>query len=177
MTKHTAQNSAVFRKQLADFVHTSVEGELNGVLSAAAQEILTYIDEAFREYSNYHTRDAGNKQFPIYHGQMHDSTGAGVYINGILSSFIPQPRNDGHTQKSKDGTLIWGRELLTQALALGQSNYSKGVWIVVFSAVPYAEYININGSKWERGAGYFELFKKRLVRELKQKFGKKLRIQ
>ena len=36
---------------------------------------------------------------------------------------------------------IWGYKYLSDALEAASSEYSKGVWFVLFSAVPYAFYI------------------------------------
>lgn len=104
---------------------------LLNVLYTAAQDVMDYIDS--------------QKVIPIYTGNLKDATGIGVYCNGVLKSYVPsqiatRPQSSGfHHRNVYD---IWGHQYLSDALeAASKEDYSKGIWIVLFSAVPYAFYI------------------------------------
>ena len=50
------------------------------------------------------------------------------------------PQSSGFHHKNEYD--IWGHQYLSDALeAASKEDYSKGIWIVLFSAVPYAFYI------------------------------------
>ena len=67
-----------------------------------------------------------------------DSTGVGVYVNGVLSAF--RYSQQATVPQTYHGKKVWGKETLDKALAFGASTYIDGVWIVIFSTVPYAGY-------------------------------------
>ena len=104
---------------------------LLNVLYTAAQDVMDYIDS--------------QKVIPIYTGNLKDATGIGVYRNGVLKRYVPsqiatRPQSSGfHHRNEYD---IWGHQYLSDALeAASKEEYGKGIWIVLFSAVPYAFYI------------------------------------
>ena len=101
------------------------------VLDTVAQDVMEYIDS--------------QKVIPIYTGNLKDATGIGVYRNGVLKRYVPskiatRPQSSGfHHRNEYD---IWGHQYLSDALeAASKEGYGKGIWIVLFSAVPYAFYI------------------------------------
>ena len=109
-------------------------GALNRLLNAlytVAQDVMEYIDS--------------QKVIPIYTGNLKDATGIGVYNEGKLVKYVPskiatRPQSSGfHHRNEYD---IWGHQYLSDALeAASKEEYGKGIWIVLFSAVPYAFYI------------------------------------
>lgn len=104
---------------------------LLNVLYTVAQDVMEYIDS--------------QKVIPIYTGNLKDATGIGVYSNGVLKKYVPSqiatvPQSSGFHHKNEYD--IWGHQYLSDALeAASKEDYSKGIWIVLFSAVPYAFYI------------------------------------
>ena len=114
-----------------DEVGNGALNRLLNVLYTAAQDVMDYIDS--------------QKVIPIYTGNLKDATGIGVYHNGVLKSYVPsqiatRPQSSGfHHRNVYD---IWGHQYLSDALeAASKEEYGKGIWIVLFSAVPYAFYI------------------------------------
>jgi len=84
----------------------------------------------------------GKETIPVDTGNLMDSTGMGIYVNGVLMDF--RYDNQASVPRKVKGELIWGKDKLNEALALGASTYSTGVWIVLFSTMPYAIYVNRN---------------------------------
>lgn len=107
----------------------------------------------------------GGEFTPLYTGNMQDSTGLAVYCNGVASSFVPFAiANEPQTYNKKT---IWGEDLLQDALQAGANNYRKGLWIVIFSAVPYAFKVDTNGSKYHEQGYFSKELTSRLISELK----------
>lgn len=78
------------------------------------------------------------ESIPYDTGNLMDSTGIGIYVNGILSDF--RYENQATVPQTFHGKEVWGKKTLDKALSLGSSIYISGVWIVLFSTVPYALY-------------------------------------
>ena len=78
-------------------------------------------------------------------GNLKDATGIGVYSNGVLEKYVPSqiatvPQSSGFHHRNEYDS--WGHQYLSDALeAASKEGYGKGIWIVLFSAVPYAFYI------------------------------------
>jgi hypothetical protein len=76
---------------------------------------------------------------------LHDATGAGVYADGRLYKYIPVKQA---TKRQSSGFFhrneywIDGNEYLNRALEDAATSFSKGIWLVVMSAVPYAYFAN-----------------------------------
>lgn len=142
---YTAYNKSVLMKGLTVHVKNVVTPELVDVLKRVAQQIVTAIDTG--EY------------IPEYTGNLHDATGVAVYADGAVVSFLPTKHA---TKKGKSGFGgvnhygIDGNEFLTRTIADASTTFAKGVWFVVFSTVPYAYYIDANGSPKGRGQGFFK---------------------
>ncbi|MCM1066390.1 MAG: hypothetical protein NC418_02300 [Muribaculaceae bacterium] len=158
MSSHTAHNAQVFKVGLKNFTETQVKPKIVAMLKNVAQRLVDYVDGSFIPMPPY--RPGGNGGFPAWTGTMHDATGVGVYVDGALSSYLPTKKaiaeNDG----------VDGRASLTQALNAATSQFSKGIWIVLFSATPYAYKINTQGSKWGRGVGFFKTFEDYLLNDV-----------
>lgn len=75
---------------------------------------------------------------PYDTGNLMDSTGIGIYVNGVLHDF--RYENQATRPQTYHGKKVWGKETLQKAFSLGASMYRDGVWIVLFSTVPYALY-------------------------------------
>ena len=123
-------NQKLIERRIDEVSNNSLAGLLN-VLYTVAQDVMEYIDS--------------QKVIPIYTGNLKDATGIGVYRNGVLKRYVPsqiatRPQSSGfHHRNVYD---IWGHQYLSDALeAASKEGYGKGIWIVLFSAVPYAFYI------------------------------------
>ena len=123
-------NQKLIERRIDEVSNNSLAGLLN-VLYKVAQDVMEYIDS--------------QKVIPIYTGNLKDATGIGVYRNGVLKKYVPSriatvPQSSGfHHRNEYD---IWGHQYLSDALeAASKEEYGKGIWIVLFSAVPYAFYI------------------------------------
>lgn len=142
---YTAYNKSVLMKGLTVHVKNVITPDLVNVLKRVAQQIVTAIDTG-----NY---------IPEYTSNLHDATGVAVYADGAVVSFLPTKKA---TKKAKTGFGgvnhygIDGNEFLTRTIAEASTTFAKGVWFVVFSTVPYAYYIDANGSPLGRGQGFFK---------------------
>ena len=123
-------NQKLIERRIDEVGNNSLARLLN-VLYKVAQDVMEYIDS--------------QKVIPIYTGNLKDATGIGVYSNGVLEKYVPsqiatRPQSSGfHHMNEYD---IWGHQYLSDALeAASKEEYGKGIWIVLFSAVPYAFYI------------------------------------
>lgn len=164
MADYTAHNSKVFKARLKNFTEREIKTPLVAMLREVAQGIVNAIDEAFGSFNPPKVPFAGNSQFPVWYGQLHDATGVGVYVNGALSQFLPTKKAlDSQTQSHNGVTGIIGSESLRLALSEASATFSKGIWIVLFSAVPYAYKVNEQGSPWGRGVGFFGRIKSLLI--------------
>ena len=123
-------NQKLIERRIDEVGNNSLARLLNA-LYTVAQDVMEYIDS--------------QKVIPIYTGNLKDATGIGVYSNGVLEKYVPsqiatRPQSSGFHHKNEYG--IWGHQYLSDALeAASKEEYGKGIWIVLFSAVPYAFYI------------------------------------
>ena len=163
MSNHTAHNSQVFKVGLKNSSEKQIKPMLVAMLKNVAKRLVDYVDSSFGGFNPPKVPSAGNTQFPVWFGQLHDATGVGVYVDGVLSSFLPTKR--ALDTQPQDGYII-GSTFLQNALNNATSQFSKGIWIVLFSAVPYAYKINTQGSKWGRGVGFFKNFEDYLLNDV-----------
>ena len=124
-----SKNQKIVDKRI-DEVFDKHIANLSGYLATLAQDVIEYIDS--------------QKAIPIYTGNLRDATGIGVYTNGKLTRYVPsqiatRPQSSGFNYTNIYN--IWGYQYLSDALEAASKEYSKGVWFVLFSAVPYAFYI------------------------------------
>lgn len=165
MGNFTSQNSSVFHAGTKNYIEHVVRPKLEAMLRKLAQDTVSYIDGAFSPIPPY--APGGNEDFPVWEGQLRDATGCAVYIDGRISSFIPTSKARYKQHDEESGiTDIVGSEFLKNAIDLASSRFTKGLWIVIFSAVPYAFRVNAVGSPKDRGRGYFETIKDVTVRRV-----------
>lgn len=119
MGKHTNRNASIVGKGRSGTVDFFAEIEK---LKSIAQEVMEIVQDSI----------------PYDTGNLMDSTGIGVYVNGVLHDF--RYENQATEPQTYHGKKVWGKETLDKALSLGSSTYIEGVWIVLFSTVPYAIY-------------------------------------
>ncbi len=158
MADYTAHNSRVFKIGLRKQSKSKIEPELLAMLRNVAQKLVGIIDGNF-------VMPDGTTQFPVDTANLHDATGVGVYVDGRLDAFMPTQRA---TKAQSDGGTkgIFGSEWLQAALTSASSEFASGIWIVLFSTVPYAVKINTSGSKIGRGVGFFDTLGDNLLTEI-----------
>lgn len=132
MTDWTAHNKRVFFNGVTDYKN-AIETRINKVFAAVAESVIVYIE--------------GAGTIPVCTGNLSDSTGVGIYRNGQLTSYAPAQK--AIVPQSYKGQAVWGYQELVKALGLAATEFSRGIWIVVFSSVPYAV-------KVEERRDYFE---------------------
>lgn len=155
---YSAHNAQVFKVGLKNYTEAQAKPMIVAMLTQVAQILVGVIDGSF-------AMPGGTTQFPIDTNNLHDATGVGVYSDGRVQYFIPTKRAVKHQRSGKGSPSrgIDGNALLQSAIAAGATQFSKGIWIVLFSTVPYAYYINTTGSKIGRGVGFFETLKQKLL--------------
>jgi len=158
MANHAAHNSKVFKVGLRDFAERDIKPNLLAMLKKVAQRLVDYVDGSFVLMPPYYP--GGNDNFPVWSGTMHDATGVGVYVDGALNSYLPTKKADS----DNDG--VNGIEALNNALHVATSQFTKGIWIVLFSAAPHAYKVNTQGSPWGRGIGFFKNFEDYLLNDV-----------
>lgn len=140
-----AHNVAVLKDGITLFVNKK-KTEIEAALKKVAFEFITKIE-------------TGEIPIPVYTGNMSDATGLGLYVDGRMSAFLPFPIA---IQKQSTGPSLGGRravdghQFLAASIREGQTVFTTGIWIVLYSAVPYATKIDAEGSKWGRGQDYFK---------------------
>lgn len=160
--KWQTHNKNVISKLTRGYVDNVIKPESSVILQGIAQDIVNIIE------------NDSKSPIPIYTANLHDATGVGVYVDSVLVAFIPTKRATKKQHSGFDGNVynIDGNDRLQNALAEGVTTFSRGVWIVLFSAVPYAYYINLYGSPLGRGTLYFEHLKGDLVEDVLKGFKK-----
>lgn len=161
-----SHNNKVFKDALKNH-HNDIKRSIDVVLQEVAQEMQAYIGAT--------TYNQGDGNMPFYSGNLSDSTGLGIYIDGRLRAFAPpqratHPQSMGWNYTNVYG--IWGHQELANALSEASTTYSNGLWVVLFSAMPYAIKINEGTRYWDKG--YFDevLVKSELLPAFKNAFTK-----
>jgi len=160
---NTAENKRVFSKLLKLHVENMVKPKIVSILNNIAAWLVGVIDGDFAP----HEKGGGTDVFPFWFGHLHDATGVGVYVDGVLMSYKPTNRGKGSQNDNETQTHnIIGTEYLENALQEASGEFANGIWIVLFSAVPYAYKVNTKGSPWHRGIGFFDTLEDTLKREV-----------
>lgn len=134
------QNLSVLLKGMQMHVKGVIAPQLIAVLTAKAQQVVSYIDANFK---------ADSMDFPVYSANLHDATGVAVYADGVIHRFIPTKQATELQRSGFDGVNhrgIDGNAFLQQAISEASTRFAKGIWFVIFSTVPYAYHINDSGS-------------------------------
>ena len=147
MKNYASHNKMVFKSTLEDAKYRISRPLLTAKLRKIAVDMVDEID------GNLWNND---DTFPIWTSNLHDSTGIAVYDYGAITSFIP-PQYAIEPQEYEDIQNIWGSQYLKDFINENAGKFSQGIWIVLFSAVPYAGLINEVGSPWPwvRGENFF----------------------
>lgn len=151
-------NKATFKVKVDRYTQSTVKARLVNMLKNIAMTLVSFIDNGF-------ALPSGTSKFPVDTANLHDATGVGVYSDGAVMHFIPTARATKPQRFGKDRN-IYGSPLLSDAIAYGATKFSKGIWIVLFSSVPYAYLIDLKGSKANRGKDFFAELERTLLNEV-----------
>lgn len=129
--KWMPHNIEVIKKKCRYYIESEKKPELVAILSEIARKLVDYIENDAR--------------IPEYSSNLRDATGVGVYVDGSLATYAPTKKatknqKSGFHYRNEYG--IDGSEYLTRAIADAGTSFSDGIWIVLFSAVPYAYFLN-----------------------------------
>ena len=157
-TKH---NEKLFETLLNEAAK-DIEVRLKMVLSSFAYKVYDMITSTFK--------NTGDGNLPYDTGNLRDGTGVCLYYDGAMIKFIP-PKSATRTQSCKGFRKISGTSFLAEALSSASTEYSSGLWVVLWSTVPYAVRINTVGSKYW-SVGWFDegLVEGKLIPEFKAIF-------
>lgn len=145
MADYTAHNLSVIKVGLRDFAEKEAKKEVVRRMRIIADKMLDLIERVFSDTS---------EQFPEWTANLHDATGIGIYVDGHLDKYMPVQRASEY-QESRIGEAIWGTTELSEAITNASTTFAKGLWLVMFSAVDYAEQVEDLGSPASRGQGFF----------------------
>lgn len=151
---YQSQNLNVLKDKIKMFVKNVAQPQLVSILRQKAQEVVQLIDSGL---------------IPEYTANLHDATGCAVYADGAISAFIPTKRAQKHGKSGFDGVNHYGIDgsaFLQQAISEASTRFAKGVWFVVFSAVPYAYHIDAHGSPLGRGQDFFKTIRGTAVNDI-----------
>lgn len=148
-----SHNKAVLEQGMRKHINNVTKPDLVAYLKNVAQQLVAAID--------------GNAfAIPIYTGNLKDATGVGVYVDGAMTAFMPT-KTAIKKQAMKGRPYIFGSEFLAESLREASTTFATGVWLVIFSAVPYAYKINAEGSPKGRGKGYWDAIVNDVITNLK----------
>lgn len=136
------------------FIKNVAQPKLGKVLSQKADKIVELIDSGL---------------ITEYTANLHDATGVAVYVDGTIKRFVPTARAHKNGKSGFDGVNhygIDGKAFLQQAISEASTRFAKGVWFVVFSAVPYAYHIDAHGSPLGRGQDFFKTIRGTAVNDI-----------
>lgn len=123
-------NQDVFKKAIAEHSN-ALEKRMANVFHELAEGVKAYVESL--------------RDMPVDTGNLADGTGVGVYFNGMLKEYAPTPIAD-HPQ-TYEGDLVWGKDYLQDALTYASmEEFSSGIWVVLFSAIPYAVRVDKEGT-------------------------------
>lgn len=147
MGKYTKQNLETVKDQLTAYWMGDVAQRLINLLDDAAIDIISYIDAISTE--------TGQDGLPLFTGAMHDATGIGIYYQGILVG-IRKPERKYNLEPTIEVDFN-PETVLDIALKNTGIKTNNGIWMVIFSAAPYAMEVDIKGTyaKTPRGEGFF----------------------
>lgn len=151
---YQSQNLNVLMNGIKMFVKNVAKPQLVSILRQKAQEVVQLINSGL---------------IPEYTANLHDATGCAVYADGAISAFIPTKRAQKQGKSGFDGVNhygIDGKAFLQQAISEASTRFAKGVWFVVFSAVPYAYHIDAHGSPLGRGQDFFKTIRGTAVNDI-----------
>ena len=157
-----AHNKKLFSKGMTAYA-TIIKANIRDIMQDVARQMHEYISET--------TFNQGDGNMPYYTGNLSDSTGLGVYIDGALTAYIPPQRAMISQSNGDSDPVIWGYQDVRDTLSFASSEFSKGLWVVLFSTTSYAFRVDEQGSKyWNEGFFSIGLVEQQLLPKFKTAF-------
>lgn len=159
-------NNKVFQKAISD-KKAYIEKRVLSILGSVAEDIYKDIENT--------TYNQGDGYMPYYTGNLRDSTGLGIYYDGALGDLFPpkaaeEPQN--YWQAGYFFFDLWGFEFVRTALS-ETNNFNEGIWIVLYSTMPYARHVDESGSTyWDAGWFSENIVQRQLLPKLKTAFAR-----
>lgn len=125
-------NEERIRKKVEKYIATIVHRDVLRKLDILSDRITLFLESGV---------------IPVRTGNLQDSTGVGIYHGDCLMRYIPrqtatEARANGENRPLYLPDLpnknVWGHDELQKALDYGAMKFSNDYWLVVFSAMPYA---------------------------------------
>lgn len=160
MSQFHADNVALVTLKMKEFAEKEAKREVLKRMRRIARYMVDFIDRNFADDS---------QQYPQYTSNLHDATGVAIYDDGKLEHYIPTQRAS-KPQKSPIGEDEWGAQELANVIRQGVTRFSKGLWLVMFSASSYSEHIEDMGSPRDRGRSFFTSLWEYLSIDIKKEF-------
>ena len=160
MSNFHADNVALVTLKMKDFAEREAKREVLKRMRRVAQYMVDFIDSNFAD---------GNQQYPQFTANLHDATGVAIYDDGRLEHYLPTKRAS-EPQHTEIGEEEWGAQELANVVRQGVAKFSKGLWLVMFSASSYAEKIEDIGSPADRGRSFFTNLWEYLSIDIKKEF-------
>lgn len=160
-------NRNIFVLALEGYSRKVVMPMLTNVCEEAATTMLDTIDQKFRPFPEKYRQLGGTVDYPVYSGNLRDSTGLAVYCDGAVRSY-KLPKYATHPQHIGKQGGIWGAEELESAIDYPGGEFFENLWVILFSAVDYAMIID-NGMSFSTGRGqnYFGKLQAMFVQAVK----------
>lgn len=147
-------NKKAIENAIRDFFNRDVYDLVEVELSKAAIRLVSFIESS--------------GAIPFDTGNLQDSTGVGVYVGGRLKKYVPvksatKPKSGDYSKlkghSGSKGVDIWGTDRLSEAIDMASTDYASGVWLVVFSTMPYAYKVDETNDYFLSGDVYEEVKK------------------
>lgn len=137
---------------------------------ANVSEVKKLADDIYDWAITYSGVNTWNSGIPVFTGNLLDSFGIGIYLNGTLIGLSMEGQKYADITQSYKGQEYWGRDKLNDALNQ-TSNIGSGLVMRIFSASPISEMINEEGSSIGRGISFFDRIVEYATNEAKIRFG------
>jgi len=123
-------NVEVIAYNMKMFLAKKVQNDIIGILERVAEQIYE------------------SCSVPVVTGNLQDSTGIGIYHGDVLRRFVPNQSAEVSRSNIYPAGLttrdnIWGHNQLQEAINKGAMRFSNDYYLVIFSAMPYANLVNI----------------------------------
>ena len=146
--------------------HAVITNSMNRLVEGVKEDVILALRGVADAMLDYINKEA-DMSIPIYTGNLHDATGVAVYVDGA-ANYLRIPAKKAKKRQATGPSMgsrryIDGHLFLQQSIIEGQTVYNKGIWFVLYSAVPYAAHIDTVGSPLGRGKDYFWKAKDKLL--------------
>ena len=144
MNNYMSQNLNTIRNDIKKFIPMAEQGSIRTIATETSHAVFEWIDA----HSLYYQDQTYN---------LRDSIGIGIYKQGILQHWIQHPQAKATEKRlfTYKGEKIYvdGRQLLQEAISLGEESDFADYAFVLYAAAPYGILVEEGGGK--RGTGWW----------------------